>query len=84
VAEADDTDGRGSVLRIDPNVPGGSQTVLASGGDFVDPTGIAVVPEPGGALPPLLGVALVALLGRRRSRFDLRSASPRCARGASS
>jgi sugar lactone lactonase YvrE len=67
VAEADDTDGRGSVLRIDPNVPGGSQTVLASGGDFVDPTGIAVVPEPGGALLTQAGVALLVWLSRRRA-----------------
>jgi serine protease len=66
VAEADDVDGQGSLLRIDPSVPGGSQTVLAAGGRFVDPTGVAVVPEPGGAVPSLLGVALVALLGRRR------------------
>jgi sugar lactone lactonase YvrE len=66
LAEADDLDGSGSVLRIDPKLPGGAQTVVAAGGRFVDPTGLVVVPEPGGALPPLLGVALVALLGRRR------------------
>ncbi|TLZ82898.1 MAG: hypothetical protein E6K11_00865 [Methanobacteriota archaeon] len=42
VADEDAFGGSGGVIRVDPTT--GAQTVVSSGGNFVDPVGIAVVP----------------------------------------
>lgn len=57
----------GRIVKVDPNT--GGQAVLSTGGLLVDPSGIAVVPEPSamllavGAVPFILGWA-----ARRRPR----------------
>src|SRR5919202_1152282 len=42
VADRDAAGGSGGVIRVNPQT--GAQTVVASGGAFVDPTGIALTP----------------------------------------
>ncbi len=76
-----------AVFRVDPATgdrtilsgcePPGCPTVAGAGTDFSVPTGVAVVPlpEPPGALALPAGLALLALLGRRRARATVRRAT---------